>query len=136
MDTRGQTMRVDGLLILLLVYSAASLFHYVHNAAFLNEYPNLPAWLSPVRVYVAWLGVTAVGLVGYVLVRGGYRFAGLVLIAVYGALGLDGLGHYGLAPLSEHTFTMNLTIWLEAVTALLVLIAVARSMVRRSGQVE
>ncbi len=71
-----------------------------------------------------------VGLVGYLLVRGGYRIAGLVVVAVYGALGLDGLGHYGLAPLSAHTFTMNLTIWLEAATALLVLIAVARLMKR------
>lgn len=131
MSWKGKAIRVDGLLILLLAYCAASLFHYVHNAAFLDEYPNMPAWLSSVRVYVAWLGVTAVGLAGYVLVRGGYRIAGLVVIAVYGALGLDGLGHYGLAPPSAHTFTMNLTIWLEAATALLVLIAVTRSIARQ-----
>lgn len=126
MDNKRKAIRVDGLLILLLAYCAASLFHYLHNAAFLHEYPNMPGWLSPTRVYLAWLGVTAVGLAGYVLVRRGYRIAGLVVVAVYGALGLDGFVHYGLAPLSAHTFTMHLTIWLEAVTALLVLIAVAR----------
>ena len=126
MNGERKAIRPDGLLILLLAYCAASLFHYVHNAAFLHEYPNMPGWLSPARVYLAWLGVTAVGLAGYVLVRRGFRMAGLVVLAVYGALGLDGFGHYGLAPLSAHTFTMHLSIWLEAVTALLVLIAVAR----------
>lgn len=131
MNWKGHAIRVDGLLILLLAYCAASLFHYVHNAAFLDEYPNMPAWLSSVRVYLAWLAVTAVGLLGYLLVCSGFRLAGLVVIGIYGALGLDGFGHYGLAPLSAHTFTMHLTIWLEAVTALLVLIAVARLMVRR-----
>jgi hypothetical protein len=98
----------------------------VHNAVFLDEYPNMPAWLSPARVYGAWLGVTAIGILGYVLVHRGYRLPGLAVIIVYAVLGLDGLSHYSLAPLPAHTLTMNLTIWLEAVTALLVLVAVAR----------
>lgn len=127
-----QRARFDWLLILLLVYGAASLFHYVHNAEFLDEYPNMPSWLSPVRVYAAWLGVTLVGVVGYLLHRRGYRSAGLVVIAVYAALGFDGLGHYSLAPLSAHTFMMNLTIWIEAATAAMLLIAVAGLLARRS----
>ena len=131
MEGRGKAPRVDGLLILMLAYCAASLFHYVHNAVFLDDYPNMPAWISAARVYAAWLGVTAIGLAGYVLVRSGYRLAGQVVIAVYGALGFDGLGHYSLAPLSAHTFTMNLTIGLEAAAALSVLIAVAGLMVKR-----
>lgn len=52
------------LLILLLVYAPASLFHYAHNAEFLAEYPNMPAWLSHTKVYAAWLGVTALGAIG------------------------------------------------------------------------
>ena len=31
------------LLLLVLAYAAASLFHHAHNAAFLNDYPNMPA---------------------------------------------------------------------------------------------
>lgn len=120
------------LMILLLAYTGASLFHYVHNAVFLDAYPNLPVWLSSARVYAAWLGVTAVGLVGYLLLRRGYRLTGLAVIAVYGALGLDGLAHYTRAPLSAHTFTMNLTIGLEATTGTLLLIAVAVLMFKRS----
>lgn len=123
--------RIDVLLILLLAYAAASLLHHVHNAEFLHEYPNMPAWLSPARVYAAWVGVTAVGLTGYLLIGRGYQLAGLAALTVYGALGLDGLGHYTLAPWSAHTITMNLTIWLEAGTAMLLLAAVAALMLRR-----
>jgi hypothetical protein len=77
------------------------------------------------KVYAAWLGITAIGAVGYLLVRRGYRLGGLCAIAVYAALGFDGLAHYRLAPLSDHTAAMNLTIWLEVATAALLLIAAA-----------
>ena len=122
-DAPGRT--ANALLILLLVYGAASLFHYAHNAEFLAEYPNMPAWLSRMKVYAAWLGVTTIGAIGYLFLRGGYQLIGLSAVAVYAALGFDGLGHYSLAPLSAHTPLMNLTIWLEAATAALLLVAVA-----------
>ena len=125
------TIRTNLLLILVLLYGAASLFHYSHNAEYLDEYPNMPAWLSPALVYAAWLGVTAVGLIGYFLIRRGYQLAGLAVLGVYGALGLDGLGHYTLAPLSAHTFAMNMSIWLEAIAGVLLLTTVAGLMLRR-----
>ena len=50
---------------------------------------------------------------------------GLFVIAVYAALGFDGLGHYALAPVSAHTTTMNVTIWLEVASAALLLFAAA-----------
>jgi hypothetical protein len=111
------------LLILLLAYGAASLVHYAHNAEFLADYPNMPAWLSRAKVYVAWLGVTAIGVLGYLLVRRGHQLGGLCVIAVYAAIGFDGLAHYRLAPLSAHTATMNLTIWLEVAAAALLFTA-------------
>ena len=131
MRTKRNKLQIDGLLVLLLAYCAASLLHYAHNAAFLDQYPNMPAWLSPLGVYAAWLAGTAIGVVGYFLTRSGRWLAGLALVAVYGALGFDGLSHYSLAPFSAHTFTMNLTILLEAATALLVLVAVLRMAVLR-----
>jgi hypothetical protein len=126
----GTSAKQLTLLILLLVYGAASLLHYAHNAEFLADYPNMPGWLSRASVYLAWLGGTAVGLVGYLLLRRGYRLLGLCAIAVYAALGFDGLGHYGLAPFAEHTATMNLTIWLEVATAALLLATVASFMAK------
>lgn len=131
MNIERSTIRNHLLLIPVLLYGSASLFHYAHNAEFLGDYPNMPAWLSPALVYGAWLGVTAVGLVGYFLIRRGYQLAGLAVLGVYGALGLDGLGHYTLAPLSAHTFAMNMSIWLEAITGVLLLTTVVGLMLRR-----
>lgn len=127
--------RVDGLLIFLLAYGSASLFHHVHNAVFVDEYPNLPDWLSAAWVYAAWAGVTSIGIAGYLLLRGGYRLSGLAVVGLYGAFGLDGLAHYGRAPFSAHTLTMNLTIGLEVATAILLLIAVTVLMLKRLREV-
>jgi hypothetical protein len=116
---------MKALAALLVAYTAASLFHYAHNAEFLAEYPNMPAWLSRAQIYTAWLGATAVGASGYVLLRRGFRLAGLALLAVYAVLGFDSLTHYALAPASAHTAAMNASILLEAATATLLLGAVA-----------
>lgn len=131
-----QTTRVDGLITPLLAYAAASFIHHFHNAVFLDAYPNMPALLSPARVWAAWLSVTTVGLAGYFLVRRGNQLAGLIVIALYGAFGFAGLAHYSLAPMSAHSLPMNLTIWLEVGTAVVLLVAVASRMmkpVRRRG---
>lgn len=120
------------LLTLLLVYGVASLIHFVHNAELLADYPNMPASWSRADVYIAWMFLTVIGLGGWILMVRGYQRAGLLLLAVYAALGLDSLGHYVLAPMSDHTATMNSTILLEVTAAALVLIEVVRQMTRRA----
>ena len=67
------------LLALMLVYGAASLFHFIHNATYIQDYPNLPAWITPVGVYVAWCVIAAVGVVGYWLYRRVSRYCGAVV---------------------------------------------------------
>jgi hypothetical protein len=121
---------MKALTVLLVVHAAASLFHYAHNAEFLAEYPNMPASVSRATIYAAWLGLTTVGALGYVLLRLGHQLAGLALLAIYAVLGFDGFTHYGLAPASAHTAAMNASIWLEAATATLVLAAVASLIAR------
>ncbi len=107
---------------LAIAYGAASLFHHVHNAVFLSAYPNLPPSLTPARVMAAWLAQMVAGLVAYVLVRRGWLRSGLVLLAIFGALGYLGLLHYHLAAPGAHSGGMNASIGLEvaAGTALLV----------------
>jgi hypothetical protein len=119
-------MSRDRLLLFLLAYAGASLVHHVHNAELLDQYPNMPAWFSPAAVYAAWLGTTALGLIGYWALRRGYRFTGPGLLVLYGCYGLDSLVHYALAPLPAHTLAMNLSIWLEAATAAALLVMVFR----------
>jgi hypothetical protein len=111
----------------LAAFCAATLFHHVHNAAFLEHYPNMPAWLTPAWAYVVWLAATALGFGGYVLLRRGFRRTGQAILVLYAAWGFDGLTHYALAPVSAHTLTMNASIWLEAVTGALLLVAVIAS---------
>ena len=123
-NTEVATTTDRALLWLMTLYCAASLLHFAHNAEYLADYPNLPAWLTRSQVYVAWLGVIAIGALGHLVRRAGYELAGLALVGTYAALGFDGLLHYGRAPVTAHTTTMNLTIWFEVATAALVLGAV------------
>jgi hypothetical protein len=101
----------------LLACAAATLLHHAHNAAYLDQYPHMPAWLSPLGVVAAWLAASAVGATGYWLLVRGWRLAGLGLLFAYGCYCLDGLVHYALAPAAAHTLAMNVTIWLEAAAA-------------------
>jgi hypothetical protein len=119
------------LLVLLLIYGLATLVHFVHNAEFLADYPNLPASWSRSGVYWAWLAMTAVGLGGWVVFRRGFTLTGLLLLAVYAAFGLDSLGHYMVAPISAHTLGMNASILLEVATAAVLLAEVLRLLALR-----
>jgi len=121
---------------LLGFYAAASLVHFAHNAEYLAQYPNLPVSWSRADVYLAWCILMALGLLGYLLFRGGYRRVGLTVLAIYGGFGFGGLLHYTRAPIAHHSATMNLTIWTEVATAAVFLINVATiaiQQVRRSA---
>jgi hypothetical protein len=113
------------LLTFILVYAAASLGHFVHNAVYLGLYPNLPTWLTPLGVLSSWLVIAATGAVGYWLFRKGLTVVGLAVIALYAALGFGGLDHYVIAPVSAHSLVMNATIVGEVVAASVLLVVVA-----------
>jgi hypothetical protein len=121
---------------LLVLYTLASLMHFTHNAEFLGDYPNLPSSFTCSGVYFAWFGLASVGIVGHAVYRHRWRLAGLLLLGLYAALGLDGLLHYTRAPFDAHTRMMNFTIWFEVVAAaallLVVLLAAAGSAHRRA----
>jgi hypothetical protein len=119
-DQKGWILR--GLLLACL---AASLLHFVHNAEYVQDYPNLPGWISRSSVYLVWMGITAVGITGYLLYRAGRHTAGLLLLGVYAAAGLDGLLHYTRAPMTDHSHAMNFTIWFEVALAGVLLLYVA-----------
>lgn len=118
------------LLALLLLYGMASLIHFVHNAEFLTDYPNLPDTWTRLGVYYAWIGVTATGVCGWLLLNRGYPILGLLVLAIYAVFGLDSLGHYVVARMSEHTLAMNVTIMLEVIAASMVLIVILTQFAR------
>ena len=119
------------LLVLLVVCGAASLVHFAHNAEFIADYPNLPRSWSATHVYLAWIGMTVVGLAGWLLYQTRLELLGLFVLAAYALLGLDSLGHYVLAPPSAHTAAMNATILAEVVAAGCVLSEVLRQIAQR-----
>jgi hypothetical protein len=116
---------------LVAVYFVASLAHFAHNAEYIAFYPNMPGWLTREKVYLAWLGITCVGVSGLAVFRFGLPALGAALVGAYGAFGLDGLAHYTLALCSEHTLATNITIWSEAGTGLLLLLFSAVLLGRR-----
>lgn len=131
-------MRAHHLLLgLTAAYFIASLAHFGHNAQYIAFYPGMPAWLTPGKVWLSWFAVTGVGLIAWVLNRLGLRAPALLVLGVYGALGLDGLLHYSLGLCSQHTLMANLTIWAEATTGLALLLVssvlAVRQLLRRAG---
>jgi hypothetical protein len=123
--------RNGALLLSVLLYCAASLLHFVHNGLYLRDYPNLPTSLTASDVYLAWLGVTAVGAAGYGLYLRGLRIAGLCVLAVYAVLGFAGLDHYMVAPVAAHSIAMNATIVFEVLAAIVLLSVVAHALFKR-----
>lgn len=116
--------RIPGFLFVsLAIYCGASLIHFVHNAEFVKDYPNLPIWLTRSKVYLAWLATASVGVAGVALLNLRFRLLGLLVVAGYAALGFAGLDHYRVAPLTAHTLAMNVTIWFEVVSAAVLLAA-------------
>jgi hypothetical protein len=109
--------------VLVALYCLASLIHFSHNAEYIAFYPNMPAGLTREKVYLAWLAITGVGAVGIGLSFLGWRIAAALLFIIYGAFGLDALGHYALALCSQHTLAMNFTIWFEVIAGALLVAA-------------
>jgi len=110
---------------ILILYAAATLLHFAHNAEYLTQYPNLPASWSRADVYAAWFCLTALGVAGYVLYLRDHRGFGLTFLALYAGLGFGGLLHYVRAPMAHHSAMMNVTIWTEAAAAALLLMNLA-----------
>lgn len=117
--------------LLVAAYLLASLAHFGHNAEYIAFYPGMPPWLTRETVYLAWIAVTAIGALAIVLLKLRLPALALLALAAYGAFGLDGLLHYTLALCSEHTLWANVTIWSEASTGLLLLLASSVLFLRR-----
>lgn len=67
--------------LIIVIYAAATLLHFAHNAIYLREYPNMPGWLTPTGVWLAWCAMTGIGAIGYWLYYHVSRRAGSVIVA-------------------------------------------------------
>ena len=89
----------------------ASLTHSVHNAEYIAFYPDIPLGLARETVSLAWVAGASVGLEALLVARTRLKLPGLVLIAAYGASGIDGLAHFTQGLCAEQTLAINLSIW-------------------------
>jgi hypothetical protein len=119
--------RDRSLLTFIIAYGVASLVHFVHNAVYIDAYPNLPRWITPVVVYVSWLAIAGTGAFGYWFYRRGSTAFGLTVIGMYALSGFGGLDHYTVAPVSAHSMAMNATILGEAIAASVLLVVIVRT---------
>lgn len=126
-------MRRHQLLASMIVFGGASLVHFVHNTMYLGAYPNMPVWLTPAGVMAAWLVIASTGVFGYWLFSRGAKKVGLVVMALYAALGFAGLDHYAVAPVSAHSLAMSATIVTEVVAASVLLVLLALTALRSAS---
>ena len=119
--------RDRALLTFMIVYGTTSLAHFVHNAVYVDTYPNLPAWITPPVVFASWLVIAGTGALGYCLYRRGSRAAGLLVIGLFALMGFGGLDHYVVAPVSAHSMAMNATILGEVIAASVLLVVIVRT---------
>ena len=113
---------------LLALYCCASFIHFAHNAEYIAFYPNMPRWITRENVYSVWLAITAVGIAAVAASSLRWRAITALLLTAYGSLGLDGLGHYALALCSQHTLTMNFTIWFEVIAGSILAVCAANQL--------
>ena len=109
-------------LVMLAVYCAASLIHFTHNATFIADYPNLPAWLGRAQFHEAWIAIALIGVLGLIIFFGGFQKTGVLILAIYAAIGFDGLEHCTRSPIAAHTLAMNATIGFEVPAATVLLV--------------
>jgi hypothetical protein len=114
------------------MHGLATFAHCVHTAEFLAYYPNMPEALTPEMVYLAWTAMTVVGLLVVPLYMMGLGVLAAMCLALYGLLGLSGLGHYSLGALEEHTLAANLLIMGQGFTGLALAVRAVRETIKQT----
>lgn len=109
------------LLLLLLVISIISTFiHYTDNFFSFEQYPQ-PDWITLSSIYISWVVLTAIGIIGYSLYRSRRFGLAYLCLLLYSITGLSSLGHYLYGNLSDFSMKMHLFIWTDGLIGLSVL---------------
>ncbi|MDV2991409.1 MAG: hypothetical protein N4J56_001063 [Chroococcidiopsis sp. SAG 2025] len=114
------------LLALLIINAISTMLHYTDNFIFYDKYPQ-PSWITSDSIYLAWLGLTMFGVVGYMLYVKGIFWAAYVCLGIYSITGISSPGHYLYS--AQHVFSgkMHLLIWTDAIAGISLLIFILRS---------
>ena len=122
----GADTRLTALRAVMAASILSTAVHYTDNTIALDRYPG-PESIIRADVVITWLGLTAIGLVGYRLYRvGAYGRAHACLLA-YSATGLTTLLHYAYGGASRLEAWRHVSISLDGLAGLAVLTFVAWS---------
>ncbi len=119
--------------VLLLAYLAASFLHSIQDAEYARAHP-LPGLESAFSVYITWVAISTIGLLGYLLYRSQLRWVGQALLGLYAAVGLDAASHYARAPIAAYSRAMNISIFVEVVMAFTLLLYLLITVKRLAAQ--
>jgi hypothetical protein len=125
------TTRLDNksLSVLFMANVAATLLHYVDNILNLREYPDLPTTRAS-DIAMFFFVMVPFGVAGYLLYIKYRHKLSYWLLYIYCLLNLTALGHYLPSRLRggfwSYSFKIHFFIWLEALTALVLLAYVVK----------
>jgi hypothetical protein len=109
------------LLCLLIASMIITSLHYIDNAIFLDKYPS-PEWISSAYgVYIAWIILTLIGLIGYWLYKSGTIGFAYLCLGIYSLTGLSSPVHYFYGAMVEFSLKMHTLIWFDFFAGSLIL---------------
>jgi hypothetical protein len=124
--------RVWAMAVLLCLSSFAQ---FAHHAEFLASYPNSSDDLTREELYLAWLALTAVGMLAGVCNVLGRGMLAAIVLALYGFLGaMAGVGQYAQGFWDEHPLAANATICLEALCGIALTVRALRTASQTPGR--
>ncbi len=103
-----------GLIVIVLCNVLSTAIHYWDNYVHFDAYP-VPPWITPDRVWLAWVSLTMAGLIGLWLYGRQNYWLAYACLAVYALTGASTLGHYFYAPFSYFSAAMNAMILSDGV---------------------
>ena len=115
MNVRGRKW----LLIILLFNIAITSIHYTDNALFVANYPE-PKWITTSGVFLTWIVMTSIGIIGYWFYRQQYYWLSYFLLGLYAGTGLSSPAHYFYGSWLRFSSKMHAFIWSDAIAGLTV----------------
>jgi hypothetical protein len=117
----GRSLRSERVLLAILAASIVSTaIHYADNYFAIERYPG-PEWIQGPVIYVGWIVLTAIGVLGYVLYRRAMYLPAILCLLVYSYTGVSSLGHFLYGDWSGFTSAMHVSILADGVTGSAVL---------------
>ena len=107
------------LLAILILNIAVTSVHYTDNAIFVADYPE-PEWITTSGVFLTWIVMTSIGIIGYWFYRQQYFWLCYLLLGLYAGTGLSSIAHYFYGSWSQFSFKMHAFIWSDTIAGLTV----------------